>query len=154
VSCVQGFLGIKMDRAGLMKDAAKLSSMFNATGVRVLQENNDAKAHRDEAGNVICPMHFFRTGIDIRPTHGSVLKGMESVRRYNEQGLTGPGCWAHADMLAVGVTVPQPPGAQHHCATPHTPCTLNVTEMRSNFGGELLRSPRFGPVSQSPGTNL
>jgi hypothetical protein len=49
VSCVQGFLGIKMDRAGLMKDAAKLSSMFNATGVRVLQENNDAKAHRDEA---------------------------------------------------------------------------------------------------------
>ena len=57
-------------------------------------------------------MHFFRTGLDIRPTHGSVLKGMESVRRYNEQGLTGPGCWAHADMLAVGVTVPQPPGAR------------------------------------------
>ena len=56
-------------------------------------------------------MHFFRTGLDIRPTHGSVLKGMQSVRRYNEQGLTGPGCWAHADMLAVGVTVPQPPGA-------------------------------------------
>ena len=58
-------------------------------------------------------MHFFRTGLDIRPTHGSVLKGMESVRRYNEEGLTGPGCWAHADMLAVGVTVPQPPGALH-----------------------------------------
>ena len=126
-------------------------------------------------------MHFFRTGLDIRPTHGSVLKGMESVRRYNEQGLTGPGCWAHADMLAVGVTVPQPPGAlhrrrkrlpslgcvvtpialrcsacpvaelwckrnalalsfagaKHHCATATTPCSLNVTEMRSNFGKDI-----------------
>ena len=41
----------------------------------------------------VCPMHFFRTGLDIRPTHGSVLRGMQSVRRYNEEGLTGPGCW-------------------------------------------------------------
>ena len=90
---MQGFQGIKMDRAGLMNDAQKLSAMFNATGVRVLQENNDAKAHRDQAGNVICPMHFFRTGLDIRPTHGSVLKGIESVLGYNEKELTGPGCW-------------------------------------------------------------
>lgn len=82
-----------MDRAGLMKNASKLSSMYNKSGLRVLQENNDAKAYRDSDGSVVCPMHFFRTGLDIRPTHGSVLKGMESVRKYNEEGLTGPGCW-------------------------------------------------------------
>ena len=68
-----GFEGIKMDRSGLMKNALKLSSMFNATGTRILQENNDAKAFRDESGAVVCPMHFFRTGVDIRPTHGSVV---------------------------------------------------------------------------------
>jgi len=135
-----GFEGIKMDRAGLMNDAVKLSSMFNATGRRILQENNDAKAHRDTDGNVVCPMHLFRTGLDIRPTHGSMLKGMESVRKYNENGLTGPGCWAHADMLAVGVTVPQPPGAKHHCATETNPCFMTVTEMRSNFGGWCIIS--------------
>lgn len=123
-----------------MKDAQKLSSMFNASGNHILQENNDAKAHRDTDGNVVCPMHFFRTGLDIRPTHGSVLNGMKSVRKFNENGLTGPGCWAHADMLAVGVTVPQPPGAKHHCESATDPCFLNFTEMRTNFGGWCIIS--------------
>merc|ERR1711953_195339 len=85
-------------------------------------------------------MHFFRTGLDIRPTHGSMLKGMESVRKYNENDLTGPGCWAHADMLAVGVTVPQPPGAKHHCESPANPCFMTLTEMRSNFGAWAIIS--------------
>lgn len=135
-----GFEGIKLDRAGLMSDAQKLSSMLNATGRYILQENNDAKSHRDSDGNVVCPMHLFRTGLDIRPTHGSMLNGMHSVRKYNENGLTGPGCWAHADMLAVGVTVPQPPGAKHHCESATNPCFMNLTEMRSNFGGWCIIS--------------
>ena len=50
------------------------------------------------------------------------------------------GCWAHADMLAVGVTVPQPPGALHHCATKNVGCSLNLTEMRSNFGAWCIIS--------------
>jgi len=62
------------------------------------------------------------------------------VRKYNENGLTGPGCWAHADMLAVGVTVPQPPGAKHHCESATNPCFMNLTEMRSNFGGWCIIS--------------
>ena len=98
-------------RAGSRVVASEVAALFNASGAHVLQENNDAKAHRGAGGGVVCPMHFFRTGLDIRPTHGSVVKGMQSVRQYNEDGLTGPGCWAHADMLAVGVTEPQPPGA-------------------------------------------
>ena len=129
-----GFEGIKMDRAGRMTNASEVAALFNASGARILQENNDAKAHRGVGGGVVCPMHFFRTGLDIRPTHGSVVKGMQSVRQYNEGGLTGPGCWAHADMLAVGVTEPQPPGAKHICSTATARCSLNWTEMRSNFG--------------------
>lgn len=109
-----GFQGIKVDRAGRTTNASEVAAVFNASGVHVLQENNDAKAHRSTGGAVVCPMHFFRTGLDIRPTHGSVVKGMQSVRQYNEGGLTGPGCWAHADMLVVGVTAPQPPVTRLH----------------------------------------
>jgi len=64
---------------------------------------------------------------------------MRSIRKFNEDGLTGPGCWAHADMLVVGVTSPQPPGAKHHCGTPET-CFLNITEMRTNFGAWCILS--------------
>lgn len=92
------------------------------------------------SGAVVCPMHMFRTGPDIRPTYGSLLMGLHSVRAYNENGLTGPGCWAHADMLALGVSVPQPPGAKHHCATASNPCSLNFTEMRTNFGSWCIIS--------------
>ena len=42
-------------RAGLMKNASELSSLFNESGLRVLQENNDAKAFRDDEGQVVCP---------------------------------------------------------------------------------------------------
>ena len=38
-----GFQGLKMDRAGLMKNASEVSALLNASGVHVLQENNDAK---------------------------------------------------------------------------------------------------------------
>jgi alpha-galactosidase len=137
-----GMDGIKMDRAGLMNDATKLAATLNATGRHVLQENNDAKAHRDSDGNVVCPMHMFRTGLDIRPTYGSMLGGMGSVRRYNEGGLTGPGCWAHADMLTVGVTAPQPPGAKHHCESATNPCFMNVTEWRTHFAAwSIISNP-------------
>lgn len=135
-----GFQGLKMDRAGLMMNATLLSSMLNASGLRVLQENNDAKAHRDAAGNLVCPMHFFRTGADIRPTYGSLINGMYSARKYNEGNLTGPGCWAHADMLSVGVTHSTPPGAKHHCEAPGVDCSLTLTEMRTNFGGWCIIS--------------
>jgi len=135
-----GFEGIKLDRGGGADNPLTVSSMFNASGKRILQENNNAKAHRDKAGNVVCPMHLFRTGLDIRPTFGSVLNGMRSTRTFNEEGLTGPGCWAHADMLVVGVTSPQPPGAKHHCATTHDPCSVNFTEMRTNFGAWCIIS--------------
>ena len=45
----------RADRAGLMKNASELSSLFNESGLRVLQENNDAKAFRDGEGQVVCP---------------------------------------------------------------------------------------------------
>ena len=45
----------RADRAGLMKNASELSSLFNESGLRVLQENNDAKAFRDGGGQVVCP---------------------------------------------------------------------------------------------------
>ena len=45
-----------------MKNATELSSMLNASGLRVLQENNDARAYRGGDGAVVCPMHSSRTG--------------------------------------------------------------------------------------------
>ena len=55
-------------------------------------------------------------------------------------GLSAPGCWAHPDMLSVGVTAPQPPGALHHCAAVGVPCQMNLTEMRTNFGAWCIVS--------------
>jgi hypothetical protein len=45
-----------------MKNATELSSVLNASGLRVLQENNDARAHRGGDGAVVRPMPFFRAG--------------------------------------------------------------------------------------------
>merc|ERR1719498_378306 len=85
-------------------------------------------------------MNLFRTSGDIRPTYGSILNNLNSVRKYNEDGLTGPGCWAYPDMLEVGVTAPQPPGALHHCETTSVKCELNATEWRFHFGGWAIVS--------------
>jgi hypothetical protein len=136
-----GFGSVKMDRSGLIKNATLLAELYNQTGRRVLIENNNAVARRNPTtGGVDCPMHLFRTSADARPTFGSVLTNLMSVDPFNVGGLTGPGCWAHPDMLAVGVTAPQPPGALHRCAQPGVPCAMNLTEMRTNFGGWAIMS--------------
>ena len=123
-----------MDRAGPEKNATLFADMLNATGRKVLIENNNAKSFRDQHGTVQCPMHLFRTGPDARPTYGNILTNMLTMQKFNGKGLTGPGCWAHPDMLSVGVTVPQPPGAKNICKKPGVPCEMTLTEMRTNFG--------------------
>jgi hypothetical protein len=51
-----GFGSIKMDRAGLIKNASLFAALLNATGKRILIENNNAVAARDETGAIDCPM--------------------------------------------------------------------------------------------------
>ena len=44
------------------------------------------------------------------------------------------------DMLEVGVTAPQPPGALHHCASKQDPCTMNTTEWQTHFSAWAINS--------------
>jgi hypothetical protein len=45
-------------------------------------------------------------------------------------------------MLEVGVTAPQPPGALHHCASKTDPCQLNPVEWQSHFSAWSINSAR------------
>lgn len=89
-------------------------------------------------------MHMFRTSEDIRPTYGRILSNLATVRKYNEGGLTGPGCWAYPDMLAVGVTAMQPPGVPQgrRCdkGPGAPPCGMDSTEQRTHFGAWCIVS--------------
>lgn len=87
-----------------------------------------------------CPMHLFRTSADIRPTYGAVISNLITVDQYNSVNLTGPGCWAYPDMLEVGVTAPQPPGAKHHCETPNDPCQMDAVEWQTHFSSWAINS--------------
>ena len=85
-------------------------------------------------------MHLFRSSKDIRPSYGAIITNLLTVDTYNSANLTGPGCWAYPDMLEVGVTAPQPPGALHHCATPTVPCEMNETEWQTHFSAWCIVS--------------
>jgi hypothetical protein len=137
-----GFESIKIDSCSVDKNVQKMSDLINSTSESpILIENcHNGAPSRDKSGEVQCPMNLFRTSGDIRPTFGSILGNLDSVDRYNKDGLTGPGCWAYPDMLEVGVTAPQPPGAKHHCQSATDPCQMNVTEWQSHFGAWCIVS--------------
>ena len=133
-----GFESIKLDGCGIEKNVTLFSELFNKTGRPVLIENchNGNPVYpvsQGGAGEVDCPMNFFRSSTDIRPTFGSVLINLRSTEAYNGKGLTGPGCWAYPDMLEVGVTNSQRPGCGPGCL-------LNYTEARTHFGAWCLVS--------------
>ena len=94
-----GFDSIKLDGCGVEKNMTLFASLFNATGKHVMLENchngNPTYPTRNRhTGSVDCPMNFFRSSTDIRPTFGSILINLMSTISYNSQDLTGPGCWA------------------------------------------------------------
>jgi len=136
-----GFASLKVDACGVQKNVSDYAERLNRTGVAVLLENcHEGTPHVDGSGNVVCPMNLFRTSADIRPTFGAIITNLLTVDKYNSGGLTGPSCWAYPDMLEVGVTVPQPPGAVHHCETPAVPCRLNATEWQTHFSAWAINS--------------
>ncbi len=47
---------------------------------------------------------------------------------------------SYPDMLEVGVTAPQPPGALHHCASNGDPCQLNSVEWQTHFSAWAINS--------------
>lgn len=132
-----GFGSIKLDGCGVEKDVELFAKLFNATAIPILIENchNGNSTvhfpHRDPTtGELQCPMNFFRSSTDIRPTFGSILINLRTASDYNRQNLTGPGCWAYPDMLEVGVTNSQRPGFP----------TLSFVEARSHFAAWCLLS--------------
>lgn len=129
-----GFGSIKLDGCGVQKNITLYSELFNRSGTPVMLENchngNPTYPTGTGEGKVDCPMNFFRSSTDIRPTFGSILINLESTAAYNGKGLTGPGCFAYPDMLEVGVTNSQRPGL----------ATLSFTEARTHFGAWCIVS--------------
>ena len=136
-----GFASLKVDSCGAQKNVSEYAALFNASGVQVLLENcHEGVPVRTPGGTVHCPMNLFRTSSDIRPTYGAILANLLTVIKFNDAQLTGPGCWAYPDMLEIGVSVPQPPGAKHHCATKDVACSMNATEWQSHFSAWAIVS--------------
>jgi alpha-galactosidase len=137
-----GFESIKLDGCGVQTNATHYARLLNATGTRILIENcgngHPDYPSRDAAGVIDCPMNFFRTSMDIRPTFGSMLTNLRSTSAYNGAGLTGPGCFAYPDMLEVGVTNSQ---REAECkAFGQRGCTLDITEARTHFAAWCIVS--------------
>jgi len=124
-----GFASIKLDGCGVEKNITKFAELFNATVHHVMLEDCH-NGHPTYPTKDNCPMNFFRSSTDIRPTFGSVLSNLETTIAYNGKNLTGPGCWAYPDMLEVGVTNSQRAGLR----------TLTFTEARTHFGAWCIVS--------------
>ena len=77
---------------------ASLFQLYNRTGKAVLLEDcgngNPARAQRDAAGGLDCPMNLYRSSSDLHPAWHSVLNNLNSTMAYHTNGLSGPGCWA------------------------------------------------------------
>jgi len=140
-----GFESIKLDGCGVQRNMTEYAKLFNETGVPILLENchnhHPYNATRNSVTKQVdCPMNFFRTSTDIRPTFGSILINLLSTSAFNEKGLTGPGCWGYPDMLEVGVTNSQKTavGCTNTLGQPH--CTLNFVEARTHFSAWCIVS--------------
>ena len=151
-----GFRSLKVDGCGTEGNVSLFAELLNQSGVPVLLENcHQGQPTREADGSVRCDMNLFRTSKDIRPTYGSIVSNLLTVDKFNSGGLTGPGCWAYPDMLEVGVSAPQPPGALHHCKKADVPCEMNATEWTTHFSAwaitssPLVRIPLFSTASQN-----
>ena len=152
-----GFDAVKFDGCGAQRNLTLYAELMVASGKNFTVEN----CHWGPAGSIgcradddasscptkdWCPFNSFRTSGDIRPTYGSVLSNLLTAAPFNTQGVTGPRCWAYPDMLEVGVTHAQPPGAYYKCdsLTPHgapdVPCALNRTEQQTHFAAWAITS--------------
>jgi alpha-galactosidase len=76
-----GFESIKLDGCGVEKNVSLYASLFNKTGKPIMIENchngNPTYPTKKEDGSVNCPMNFFRSSTDVRPTFGSVLINLQ-----------------------------------------------------------------------------
>jgi hypothetical protein len=100
-----GFTSLKVDSCGIQKNITLFAELLNRSGHHVLLENCHLSPKADpdpkDPSKMLCPGNFFRSSADIRPTYGSIIGNLLSVAQYNDQGRTGPGCWAYPDMLEV-----------------------------------------------------
>eukprot|EP00054_Salpingoeca_dolichothecata_P036407 m.274035 g.274035 ORF g.274035 m.274035 type:complete len:320 (+) comp66966_c0_seq1:320-1279(+) len=130
-----GFESIKLDACGVEKNMTLFAQLFNETGIPVMLEDcwNGGPYYPQATttpGKVFCPMNFFRFTADIMATFGSITNNLHLTNHWNENKLTGPGCFPYPDMLEVGVTAVLVPGVR----------TLNFEEAQTHFGAWCIVS--------------
>ena len=135
-----GFDGVKLDGCGAELDPPLWYSLIAGAGRPRVIENahNGATAatqvpwgasYADASG---CPFHLYRTSSDLYGGFGKVVYNMQSVFPLAAKNLSGPGCWAYADMLNF-----QPGGER-----PGPPVYFSDAELRSHFGAwAVVSSP-------------
>lgn len=107
-----GFTALKIDGCGNEPNAsawaealtlATQAGLGPSTGI-VLENCNDDTPFRPEInpdGSINCPYNFFRTSIDGSPTFRSTIWNVFQTLPFLH--VSGPGCFAYADMLTGGV---------------------------------------------------
>ena len=105
-----GFDAIKIDGCGNEgQNHTPWFTMLNASAKSadlIIEVNGGAVEPHVSRFSV--PFHLFRVAHDIRPTYDSVVWTANFMKRSLATNTTGPGAWAYADMLEVGVTAQWP----------------------------------------------
>lgn len=122
-----GFDSVKLDGCSHEKNISLWYQTFTAAGHQVMTENCHNGPNRpwgtsyaDAAG---CPFHMYRASGDIQRSFGSVVSNLQSIWPLAAANLSGPGCWAYADMLQVGNVA-----------------NMNFTANRAHFGAWCITS--------------
>ena len=72
-------------------------------------------------GELMCPENLFRGSGDIRNSWGSWFGNLATLAPYQDEmhPISGPGCWAYADMLMVSVLLTDMSASFHAEQTSH-----------------------------------
>ena len=92
-----GFESVRLDGGSSERNMTHWALLYNRTGKAVLLEDCGngfpAKAERDAAGKLNCPMNLYRSSVDVHGAWHSILNNLNSTVDFRD-GLSGPGCWA------------------------------------------------------------
>ena len=98
-----GWDAVKIDSCGPSHHLQEWSDLLNATGKAIQIENchdNTTFPYIDGAGDLQCPMHFFRVSSDINGAWDKIVGNLQCSITFNKlrDPIARPGCWAYPDM--------------------------------------------------------
>jgi hypothetical protein len=143
LTLASGFTGYKVDSCGNQRDMTQYAALFAAANATILVEScgngpvgtnpkEDLPPRQTylEQLETTCPYSFYRVSVDLGPQFYSCVYNLNRALPFlhETKPLSRPGCWAYADMLMVGVSVPR-----HSGKPPHDPHFMNFREWRSHF---------------------